>query len=366
MSRRCSGPATSPWAHHAAMTTDPRSPRHRRPRHRRRARHRPAAGPCASPGTAPPSALVARSGDELAETRELIESAGGIAAAARADVTDADALARRVRHAARQLGPVDVLVNNAGVARADRPAVGGRRRRVVDDDGRQRARHRARQPSRAARDGRRRAGPDHQHHQPGRRPPLAARLRLLGVQGGGRQAHREPRPGGQAPRRERVQRPPGAAADRHGRRRSPPHRPTSAHEALVQRLDGRRDRRRPRRRPRAGHRPARARWPPATPTASAAATSRSTTTSTRCCATSPRCTPTTSTSCGPSACRSPADRDPSTTNHPPPEGSARVTAPPPRPVHAPLVPRPSGRGVASGPASPRRDRRQPPCRGARS
>src|SRR4051812_29243031 len=35
--------------------------------------------------------LVARSGDELEETRDRIEAAGGTAAATRADVTDADA-----------------------------------------------------------------------------------------------------------------------------------------------------------------------------------------------------------------------------------------------------------------------------------
>jgi 5-hydroxydodecatetraenal polyketide synthase CpkA len=60
-------------------------------------------------------ALVARSGDELAETRDLIESAGGIAAAARADVTDADSLRVAFADLRRRLGPVDVLVNNAGV-----------------------------------------------------------------------------------------------------------------------------------------------------------------------------------------------------------------------------------------------------------
>ena len=60
-------------------------------------------------------ALVARSGDELEDTRELIEAAGGIAAAARADVTDADALRDALSRLRDELGPVDVLVNNAGV-----------------------------------------------------------------------------------------------------------------------------------------------------------------------------------------------------------------------------------------------------------
>jgi NAD(P)-dependent dehydrogenase (short-subunit alcohol dehydrogenase family) len=59
--------------------------------------------------------VVARSADELAETVDVIERTGGTAMAAVADVTDAasveDAFAR-VRHA---LGPIDLLVNNAGI-----------------------------------------------------------------------------------------------------------------------------------------------------------------------------------------------------------------------------------------------------------
>jgi NAD(P)-dependent dehydrogenase (short-subunit alcohol dehydrogenase family) len=60
-------------------------------------------------------ALVARSGDELDETSALIRSAGGIAAAAPADVTDAAGLRAAVAGLREQLGPIDVLVNNAGV-----------------------------------------------------------------------------------------------------------------------------------------------------------------------------------------------------------------------------------------------------------
>jgi NAD(P)-dependent dehydrogenase (short-subunit alcohol dehydrogenase family) len=60
-------------------------------------------------------ALVARSPDELAETAALITAAGGTAAAASADVTDADELTRAFAALRTALGPVDVLVNNAGV-----------------------------------------------------------------------------------------------------------------------------------------------------------------------------------------------------------------------------------------------------------
>jgi NAD(P)-dependent dehydrogenase (short-subunit alcohol dehydrogenase family) len=66
-------------------------------------------------GTGTAVGLVARSGDELDQTVELIERAGGTAAAARADVTDAAGLARAVAGLRSRLGPEDLLVNNAGV-----------------------------------------------------------------------------------------------------------------------------------------------------------------------------------------------------------------------------------------------------------
>jgi len=59
--------------------------------------------------------VLGRSGGDLAETVRLIEKAGGVAAAARADVADESATARAVGELRRRLGPVDVLVNNAGI-----------------------------------------------------------------------------------------------------------------------------------------------------------------------------------------------------------------------------------------------------------
>jgi len=59
--------------------------------------------------------VVARSGDELAETVELVRRAGGTGAAAPADVTDRDALAGALAELRQRLGPVDLLVNNAGI-----------------------------------------------------------------------------------------------------------------------------------------------------------------------------------------------------------------------------------------------------------
>ncbi|HET6953280.1 MAG TPA: SDR family NAD(P)-dependent oxidoreductase, partial [Acidimicrobiales bacterium] len=66
--------------------------------------------------------LVARSGDELDESVALIESAGGVAASAVADVTDDRALAGAVARLRRALGPVDLLINNAGIMGPAGPA----------------------------------------------------------------------------------------------------------------------------------------------------------------------------------------------------------------------------------------------------
>jgi NAD(P)-dependent dehydrogenase (short-subunit alcohol dehydrogenase family) len=59
--------------------------------------------------------VIARSAGELAETVRLITASGGIAAAACADVTDQQDAADAIDALRRQLGPADLLVNNAGV-----------------------------------------------------------------------------------------------------------------------------------------------------------------------------------------------------------------------------------------------------------
>jgi NAD(P)-dependent dehydrogenase (short-subunit alcohol dehydrogenase family) len=59
--------------------------------------------------------VVARSAGELAETVRLVTASGGVAAAACADVTDQRAAADAIDALRRRLGPVDLLVNNAGV-----------------------------------------------------------------------------------------------------------------------------------------------------------------------------------------------------------------------------------------------------------
>lgn len=57
-----------------------------------------------------------RDADAAAETVEAIESAGGVARAYGASVDDADAMASMVEQITADLGPVDLLVCNAGIA----------------------------------------------------------------------------------------------------------------------------------------------------------------------------------------------------------------------------------------------------------
>lgn len=59
-------------------------------------------------------AVVARTAEQLAETAALIQKDGGYAIAITADVTDASAVRAMVEQTERELGAVDLLVNNAG------------------------------------------------------------------------------------------------------------------------------------------------------------------------------------------------------------------------------------------------------------
>lgn len=60
-------------------------------------------------------AITARTASQLTETVTLIEEAGGTAIAFTADVTDQPAMVSVIAEVERQLGPVDILVNNAAV-----------------------------------------------------------------------------------------------------------------------------------------------------------------------------------------------------------------------------------------------------------
>lgn len=60
-------------------------------------------------------AVLARTGDEVAETAAQITQTGGRAIAIVADVTDRQAVEQAVARTGRELGPVDLLVNNAAV-----------------------------------------------------------------------------------------------------------------------------------------------------------------------------------------------------------------------------------------------------------
>jgi 3-oxoacyl-[acyl-carrier protein] reductase len=58
--------------------------------------------------------------EKAAETVEAIEAAGGEATLAQADVSDPAAVDAMAEHVHEELGPVDVLVNNAGITRDTR------------------------------------------------------------------------------------------------------------------------------------------------------------------------------------------------------------------------------------------------------
>ena len=60
--------------------------------------------------------ICARRVDKLEATRELVEARGQRCVAVQADVSDVDACRQVVERAMAELGTVDVLVNNAGVA----------------------------------------------------------------------------------------------------------------------------------------------------------------------------------------------------------------------------------------------------------
>jgi NAD(P)-dependent dehydrogenase (short-subunit alcohol dehydrogenase family) len=66
--------------------------------------------------------LVARSADELAESVAGLEASGGVAAAVAADVSDPEATAAALTTLRGLLGPVELLVNNAGVPGPAGPA----------------------------------------------------------------------------------------------------------------------------------------------------------------------------------------------------------------------------------------------------
>jgi NAD(P)-dependent dehydrogenase (short-subunit alcohol dehydrogenase family) len=68
-------------------------------------------------------ALVARNAEKLEETRVLVEATGRRGCCVAADITDADRVASVVAEIRASLGPVDIVVNNAGGARFMSPLV---------------------------------------------------------------------------------------------------------------------------------------------------------------------------------------------------------------------------------------------------
>jgi NAD(P)-dependent dehydrogenase (short-subunit alcohol dehydrogenase family) len=76
---------------------------------------------------------VSRSEHELAAVRDEIAARGGNALAVPADLTDPSGAVLAVRTAEDELGPVDLLVNSAGIGRAHGPIWGGDPARWCDD-----------------------------------------------------------------------------------------------------------------------------------------------------------------------------------------------------------------------------------------
>jgi NAD(P)-dependent dehydrogenase (short-subunit alcohol dehydrogenase family) len=68
-------------------------------------------------------ALVARSVDQLEETAASLRAEGGVALVLPADLADPDAVADAAATAGKELGPVDILVNNAAVVEPAGPTV---------------------------------------------------------------------------------------------------------------------------------------------------------------------------------------------------------------------------------------------------
>ena len=126
----------------------------------------------------------------LARVVEEINGAGGIAAAATADVSDEAATSAAVAALRQRVGPISTLINNAGISGPVDPLWDADPRqlwRTIEVNlGGAFALTRG-----AARDDLRPGRANYQHHQQRRRPPLAARVRLGGVQGGTGEAERD-------------------------------------------------------------------------------------------------------------------------------------------------------------------------------
>jgi 3-oxoacyl-[acyl-carrier protein] reductase len=68
-------------------------------------------------------ALLARSVTQLEETAEKLRAEGGMAVVVAADLGDPDAVSEAAGRAVKELGPVDILVNNAAVVQPAGPTV---------------------------------------------------------------------------------------------------------------------------------------------------------------------------------------------------------------------------------------------------
>jgi hypothetical protein len=161
--------------------------------------------------------VTARSEDQLTGTARLIAKTGGRVLPVVADVTDAHAVARMVDMTEQQLGPVNLLVNNAGVNRADWPAVAGGSRRVVARSRSSSSRYFPVRPNSTGRDDSPPARPDHQHGRRGSRRAPSVPVELWLCQGGGGTADRHLGRGDTNAQRRGLRHPSRLGAYRHVR-----------------------------------------------------------------------------------------------------------------------------------------------------
>ncbi len=108
------------WLHAVMDTDDDTRPHHRsrrpgRPRDRRNLGPRSPISPRCSPSNGARVVATGRRLERLTEVADEITCAGGTCLPLQLDVTDAEQLAEVVRTAEAELGPVQILVNNAGI-----------------------------------------------------------------------------------------------------------------------------------------------------------------------------------------------------------------------------------------------------------
>ena len=136
-------------------------------------------------------AKVAVSARTAEQVEEVASEIGGLAIVA--DVTKRDEVEAMIGKVESELGPIDLLVANAGIGTERRLDVGGRSRGVVARARGEHARRPPLVPRRHPGNARARPGTDRDHRQRRRVSPGQQRHRIFVQQGGGLPLRRDPR-----------------------------------------------------------------------------------------------------------------------------------------------------------------------------